>query len=171
MTRPEAKARRSLPAVLLAGVVVAGIAVAQSSMAFWNDSAETAGLTMTAGTAELTIEAPTASPGAMVFPGGDAAAYTGGRFHNAGDVPLSVTVSRTDADAFASQLEVMIGVGLPGGDCTPDVRIAAGGTVGIDTHVAGADYSLCASVQLPGTATEGAGATTTVALTFTGEQR
>ncbi len=169
MTAAAPKRGRALGGLLTAGVLIAGLALAQNSAAFWNDGADTAGLTMTAGTAALTIVAPTAPAGSTLSPGATVT-YQGGRFAVSGDVPLAVSVARGAADALGAAVQVRVGAAPTAAACTPTVSVPATGSVGILTHAPGTDYALCASVTLPVTSTVGAGATSTLTLTFTGTQ-
>jgi len=166
LVRPS---RRWPAAVLAAAAVVAAVAASQSSLAYWNAAEPTETLSIVSGTAALAVVAPSAAPGSVVFPG-KTVSYGGGGFANTGDVPLTVTVLRTDADAFAAALVVKIGAAASTRPCSPTETIPPGGTASLGRHVPGADYVMCASVSLGSTAVVGPGATTSVRLDFTGVQ-
>jgi len=77
--------------VIAAAAICAGAAASQSSTAFWNDAETTEALTVTAGTAALSLDVteqrtPELAPGATI----EGSTYA---LQNTGDVPLRVTLA------------------------------------------------------------------------------
>ncbi|MGP6204989.1 hypothetical protein [Microbacterium sp.] len=162
--------RRLLTGALLAtAALVAGVSVAQGSLAYWNDAEASEGITVTSGTASLEVTAPVwlSSTVSAVYPGSSSMRFGNGAVENTGTVPLAVTVSRVSADAFAEAL--VINVGLVQGDCQPGTPLTST-TATLATLDPGDSYTLCASASLPLEASVGVSATTSVTLTVTGVQ-
>lgn len=168
--RTDAGRSRRWPAIAAAGaVVVAGIALSQSSTAFWNDAKDTQALQIVAGTTNLEISSPTASS-TLISPGATVT-FTGGRFALTGDMPLTLTITRSNSDAFAAALIVRVGIAQGGGVCTPGTQVISSVPLGLVPL--GTDAELCASVTAPATLPGNLGkdAQTSITLTFEGVQQ
>lgn len=166
---PRRRSRVLLPGLLATVILLAGIASSQSSTAYWNDSAMTEGLSITAGTAGLEVAAPTAASGTLLIPG-TALSYQDGTLRLTGDVAQTLSVTRAPGDDISSALTTTIGVVASGEICTPTLEVPAGGSISLGAFAAGSDLSLCASVLLPETDI-GNGGSTSVALAFEGTQQ
>jgi len=156
---------------IAAAAVCAGAVASQSSTAFWNDAETTEGLTVTAGTAALSLDlteqrTPALAPGATI----EGSTYA---LQNTGDVPLTVTLALsapsenllTAATTMLAWLTVDDCAGLGHADAQALVPNGAGFTIG--DLAPGESGVLCTELTLASTASSASAGQTYPGLTLT----